>query len=118
MCDYCRKTVGSLSLPHDVRSCPLKKSLYCPCCNEKGHTARNCTLRLDAEIYAPPSIHMQGRKYKAVLDVVNTPTCIRAVLSSHDIQPSGRPKQNVVLLEQLAAALDSRLVLHKFVTDK
>ena len=96
----------------------LKKSLYCACCNEKGHITRTCPLLLHEEIYAPPSIHNEGRKYKAVLDVVNTPTCIRAVLSSHDIQPSGRPKQNVVLLEQLATALDSRLVLHKFVTDK
>lgn len=118
MCDYCRNTVGSLSLPHEVNKCPLKKSLYCACCNEKGHVARNCTLRLDAEIYAPPSIHNESRRYKAVLDVVNTPTCIRAVLSAHDIQPSGRPKQNVILLEQLATVLDSRLVLHKFVDNK
>lgn len=118
MCDYCRKTLGSLSLPHVNTACPLKKSLYCACCSEKGHTVRNCPLRLDAEIYAPPSIHNECRTYKAVLDVVNTPTCIRAVLSAHEIQPSGRPKQNVVLLEQLAAALDSRLVLHKFVGDK
>ena len=119
MCDYCRKTVGSLSLPHHVSACPLKKSLYCACFSEKGHTARNCSLyEPNAEIYAPPSIHNEGRQYKAVLDVVNTPSCIRAVLSSHDIQPSGRPKQNVVLLEQLATALDSRLVLHKFVNEK
>jgi len=118
MCDYCRKMVASLSLPHDVARCPLKKSLYCACCNEKGHIARNCSLRLDAEIYAPPSIHNEGRRYKTVLDVVDTPTCIRAVLSSHDIQPSGRPKQNKVLLEQLATTLDSRLVLHKFVATK
>lgn len=118
MCDYCRKTVGSLSLSHDVIACPLKKSLHCACCSERGHTVRNCPLKLDMEIYAPPSIHNEGRRYKTALDVVNTPTCIRAVLSSHDIQPSGRPKQNIVLLEQLAASLDSRLVLHKFVTTK
>jgi hypothetical protein len=53
-----------------------------------------------------------------VLDVVNTPSCIRAILAAHEIQPSGRPKQNLVLLEQLAAALDSRLVLHKFPVPK
>lgn len=119
MCDYCRKTLGSLSLPHEEIACPLKKSLYCACCSQKGHLTRNCKLyEENIEIYAPPSIHAEGRRYKPVLDVVNTPPCIRAVLSAHDIQPSGRPKQNIVLLEQLAAALDSRLVLHKFPTDK
>jgi hypothetical protein len=118
MCDYCRKTVGTLALPHESSACPLKISLWCACCNEKGHSTRSCVLQNENEIYAPPSLHAEGRRYKAVLDVVNTPSCIRAILAAHEIQPSGRPKQNLVLLEQLAAALDSRLVLHKFPVPK
>jgi hypothetical protein len=118
MCDYCKKTVGTLSLPHEAANCPLKRAIWCAYCNERGHPTRSCPIQTTSEIYAPPSIHAEGRRYKSVLDVVNTPTCIRAVLSSHDIQPSGRPKQNLVLLEGLAAVLDSRLVLHKFPNTK
>jgi hypothetical protein len=57
---------------------------------------------------------LQPKQYKPVLDIVNTPHCIRAVISSYERAPSGRPKQNIVILEEIAQAIGSRLVLHPF----
>jgi hypothetical protein len=54
----------------------------------------------------------QPKQYKPVLDVVNTPHCIRAIISSFGHSPSGRPKQNIIILEEIAKELGYRLILH------
>ena len=113
MCDYCKLVIGTLCLPHDPLACPLKKSIYCIYCSEYGHTSKTCELKCTSMCLVeetPP----QPRQYKPVLDVVNTPHCIRAIISSYERAPSGRPKQNIVILEEIAEAIGSRLVLHPY----
>lgn len=108
MCDYCKAT---LCLPHTILTCPLKKSLYCSHCSQYGHKTKECSLSYGGvSTYTLPCY--EPRYYQSVLDVVNTPHCIRAVISSYGHTPSGRPKQNIVILEEIAEAHGSRLLLH------
>lgn len=51
--------------------------------------------------------------YAPVLDVVNDPGCIRAVLSSYGKPLSGRKDGNIQNLRELAKDLGRTLVFHK-----
>lgn len=94
-----------------MTKCPLKKNLYCACCSQYGHKTLSCELYGDyGTIMEPPPV--EAKSYKPVLDVVNTPHCIRAIITSYGRTPSGRPKQNILILEEIAEVIGSRLLLH------
>lgn len=101
MCDNCRKKVGSLALPHKEAECPFLSSQYCGYCSQYGHATKHCvhftidnTEILETIPSIPPS--------KPILDVVDTPQCIRSVLSSFGVKLSGIPKENVRRLRHIA----------------
>lgn len=55
----------------------------------------------------------EGEFYPPVLDVVNDPGCIRAVLSSYGKPLSGRKDGNIQNLKDLAKDLGRTLIFHK-----
>lgn len=101
MCDICRKKLGSLALPHKEENCAFAASSYCGYCSQYGHSSKHCThhfIEKSEPIEMIPSMPVS----KPILDVVDTPQCIRSVLSSFGVKLSGIPKENVRRLRHIA----------------
>ena len=107
MCDYCK---SNLCLPHTTSECPLKKRLYCSACSQYGHMTKECSVFGNYGGIEPPI--REKRYFKPVLDVVDTPHCIRAIITSYGRTPSSKKEQNCILLREIADALGGRLLLH------
>jgi hypothetical protein len=101
MCDICRKKLGSLALPHKEEKCAFAASSYCGYCSQYGHSSKHCvhhSVDKSETIEPIPTIP----SIKPILDVVETPQCIRSVLSSFGVKLSGIPKENVRRLRHIA----------------
>lgn len=102
MCDICRKRVSSLALPHKEENCAFAASQYCGYCSQYGHSSKKCEhFVVEKEIIDEPADKPKSPS-KPVLDVVDTPQCIRSVLSSFGVKLSGIPKENVRRLKHIA----------------
>ena len=42
MCSFCDSILGDVAKEHDILSCPLRKSFYCPTCAIYGHKMSDC----------------------------------------------------------------------------
>lgn len=87
MCDNCREVLGKCVKAHDSKSCPLKKGSYCTFCSKYGHSTKHCTedtthrrLEINEESYETPTA-------KYILDYVDEPKAIRALLKAYDQLP-------------------------------
>lgn len=101
MCDICRKKLGSLALPHKEENCPFAASQYCGYCSQYGHSTKRC-VHYTLDDSEPIEVIPYVQPMKPVLDVVDTPQCIRSVLSSFGVKLSGIPKENVRRLRHIA----------------
>jgi hypothetical protein len=95
----------------------INQGLYCGYCCEFGHSSRSCrfsfaaTLEERKPLPLPPNVITEGSQ--PILWVVDTPQCIRAVLSAYSQQPSGRAEENRKRLVTLARGLGRRLIYKK-----
>ncbi len=102
MCDICRKRIGSLALPHKEEQCAFAASQYCGYCSQYGHSSKKCQHFILETKEIPESETCEKKPSKPVLDAVDTPQCIRSVLSSYGVKLSGIPKENVRRLKHIA----------------
>ena len=102
MCDICRIAIGALALPHQEAKCPFQKSQYCGYCLQYGHSTNKCQFyTVQSSIIEEDTLNTDS-PYRPILDVVDTPHCIRAVLSAFQVKLSGRPKENMRRLNHIA----------------
>ena len=96
-----------------------KHGLPCSFCRQSGHQIQTCKEYLVAKKHTDTFLAQcdndlpEERVYLPVLDVVNEPGCIRAVLSAYGRNLSGRKDGNIHNLKELAKDLGRTLVFHK-----
>lgn len=109
-CKSCRSVLGSLTLPHSVGQCPLRKLRYCGICAVHGHNEHNCTDSdamlerepLYLEQLIPPSVaieyNIQSKTplsrpitlkvpQKPIMEIPETEEAIRAALVAAGEKP-------------------------------
>ena len=108
-CNYCSKTLGSLTIPHSILECRYRQSMYCPVCMSYGHSPADCPNKIAWAVRQGKSA--QGLK-NLEIRVEDTEESIRELLKKHGIKSASRKLENRKILRNLANSLKPpRLVI-------
>lgn len=102
MCDSCKSVLGNCVKKHEQHNCPLQRSKYCTFCSKYGHTSIKCTEDISYRnmvIEESETIFEPYQKY--VLDYVDEPKAIRALLKAYGELPQKEERSKEKYKKQL-----------------